>query len=99
MWIFSVDDSRGKITKHHEKADASPPPPPAITQQIRFGNPPPLLDLINRFVRYIHSCDTVTEIVCGGKSWQSYNKTAETLGRRPDGEASGSPTGPPLPLY
>ena len=32
------------------------------------------------FVRYIHSCDTVTEIVCGGKSWQSYNKTAETLG-------------------
>ena len=44
------------------------------------------------FVRYIHSCDTVTEIVCGGKSWQSYNKTAETLGRRPDGEASGSPT-------
>ena len=45
MWIFSVGDSRGKITKHHKKADA--PPPPAITQQIRFGNPP-LLDLINR---------------------------------------------------
>ena len=48
MWIFSVGDSRGKITKHQKKADAPPPPPPAITQQIRFGNPPPLLDLINR---------------------------------------------------
>ena len=33
MWIFSVGDSRGKISKHHKKADAPPPP---------------LLDLINR---------------------------------------------------
>jgi len=43
MWIFSVGDS-GKITKHHEKAYA---PPPAVTR-IEIGNPPPLLDLINR---------------------------------------------------
>ena len=44
MWIFSVGDSGGKITKHHKKGDA---PLPTVTQ-IRFGNPPPLLDLINR---------------------------------------------------
>ena len=40
MWIFPVGDS-GKITKHHKKADA---PPLAI----QVGNPPPLLELINR---------------------------------------------------
>ena len=28
----------------------------------------------------------------GSKSWQSYNKTAKTLGEGPMGEASGSPT-------
>ena len=27
--------------------------------------------------------------VCGRKSWQSYNKTAETFGRRADEEANG----------
>ena len=50
MWIFSIGDAgRGKInTKLHKKADASPPPPPVAEQQIQFGNPPPLLDLINR---------------------------------------------------
>jgi glucosaminylphosphatidylinositol acyltransferase len=47
MWIFSVGNSEGKMTKHHKKADAPPPPTP-ITQKIQFGNPPPLLDLINR---------------------------------------------------
>ena len=47
MRIFSVGDSRGEIKDTHKKADA-PPPPSSITQQIRFGNPPPLLDLINR---------------------------------------------------
>ena len=48
MWIFSVGDSGGgKInTKLHKKADA--PPPPVTQQQIQLGNPPPLLDLINR---------------------------------------------------
>ena len=40
MWIFSVGDS-GKITKHHKKTDAPPP-------VIQIGNPPPLLDLVNR---------------------------------------------------
>ena len=44
MWLFSVGDSGGKITKHHKKGDAPPPP----VTQIQFGNPPPLLDLINR---------------------------------------------------
>ena len=44
MWLFSVGDSGGKITKHHKKGDALPPP----VTQIQFGNPPPLLDLINR---------------------------------------------------
>ena len=49
MWIFSGGNSRGeKITKHHKKADAPPPPPRPPAQQIQFGNPPPLLDLINR---------------------------------------------------
>ena len=42
-----VTPGGGKITKHHKKAD-SPPPPPPVAQQILFGNPPPLLDLINR---------------------------------------------------
>ena len=36
----------GKITKHHKKAESLPPSP--VAQQIQFGNPPPLLDLINR---------------------------------------------------
>ena len=46
MWIFSVGNSGGKTnTKLHKKADASPP---VTQQQIQFGNPPPLLDLINR---------------------------------------------------
>ena len=31
MWIFTVDDSRGNITKHYKKVDA---PPPVTTQQI-----------------------------------------------------------------
>ena len=49
MWIFSGGNSRGeKITKHHKKADAPPPPPRPPAQQIQFGNPPPLLDLINK---------------------------------------------------
>ena len=49
MRLFSVSDSEEKrlqnITK---KVDPPPPPPPPVTQQIQFGNPPPLLDLINR---------------------------------------------------
>ena len=40
MWIFSVGDS-GKITKQHKKDEAPPP-------VIQLGNPPPLLELINR---------------------------------------------------
>ena len=40
MWIFSEGDS-GKVTKKHEKADTPPP-------VIQIGNPPPLLELINR---------------------------------------------------
>ena len=49
MWIFSAGNlGEGKInTKLHKKVDA-PPPPPVTQQQIQFGNPPPLLDLINR---------------------------------------------------
>jgi hypothetical protein len=47
------------------------------------------------FVRYLHSATLGermkgTEVVCiGRKSWQSSNTTAETLGRRADGGASG----------
>ena len=46
QWM--VTPGRRKITKHHKKADSPPPPPPPVAQQILFGNPPPLLDLINR---------------------------------------------------
>ena len=46
MWVAGHSGG-GKITKHHKKAD-SPPPPSPVAQQIQFGNPPPLLDLINR---------------------------------------------------
>ena len=45
QWM--VTPGGGKITKHHKKADSLTPPPP-VAQQILFGNPPPLLDLINR---------------------------------------------------
>ena len=46
QWM--VTPGGGKITKHHKKADSPPPPPPPpVAQQILFGNPPPLLNLIN----------------------------------------------------
>ena len=64
MWIFSVDDSRGNITKHCKKIDA---PPPVTTQQIQFENPPSLLDLSNR-----HSL-VIFQLVCSVLTFDSYN--------------------------
>ena len=65
MWIFSVaghSGGRGKITKHHKKADSLPPSP--VAQQIQFGNPPPLLDLINRhsLVIFLLVCSVLNSI-------------------------------------
>ena len=62
MWIFSVGGhSEGR--KDHKKAD-SPPPPSSVAQQIQFGNPPPLLDLINRhsLVIFLLVCSVLNSI-------------------------------------
>ena len=68
MWIFSVaghSGGRGKITKHHKKADSLPPP---VAQQIQFGNPPSLLVLINRhslaIFLWVNSFFTYVRFIC-----------------------------------
>ena len=45
-----------------QKADS--PPPPSVAQQIQFGNPPPLLDLINRhsLVIFLLVCSVLNSI-------------------------------------
>jgi hypothetical protein len=72
----------------------------AMTTQNHLARSPP------PFRVAVFTCVTVREIDnmstgvmwFGQKSWQSYFSTAKSLGRRADGEASGSPHGPPKPL-
>ena len=61
-WSLGRRNDYKTLQKHHKKAD-SPPPPSPVAQQIQFGNPPPLLDLINRqFINLLLMCSVLHSI-------------------------------------